>query len=83
MTEYKQPTREQLEQSIHDNAKSLLNPAMNGNMTEPERLALGTLVESYLVASIFDMSWEGFDDTDLIGIKALVHDLLLAKIAGG
>lgn len=39
---------------------------------------IGRLVFDYMVSACYDMDWEGFDETELVGIRSLMRDLARA-----
>ena len=82
-------SREQLEQTIHDHFETITTGAGythdgSYNLASQEQVAqkLGNLFFDYMVASVFDTSWEGFSDQELEGVRALLEDMNIAQKAG-
>lgn len=42
---------------------------------------LGNLVMDYMIASMYDMNWEGYPTKDLVGVHAFMADMLLMATA--
>ncbi len=80
-------TREQLEQTIHDHFETITiqsgyksDGSYNlDSQTTLVAQSLGRLFFDYMVASIFDMSWEGFSDQEIEVIGRLLEDMVVAQ----
>ncbi|KKK58863.1 hypothetical protein LCGC14_3040140 [marine sediment metagenome] len=80
--------REKVEQTIHDHFMSIAVRAgykENGTYNlekDPETAqVIGNLFFDYMVASVFDTTWEGFTDQDLESIGSLIRDMDVAHKA--
>lgn len=80
-------TREQLEKNIHDHFDTITthsgyNHDGSYNLDGQPRIvaeSLGRLFFDYFVASVFDVSWEGFTNQELEGICRLLEDMVSAQ----
>ena len=79
--------REKLESTIHDHFKTITTQSGyvhdgSYNLDSQTRIvaeSLGRLFFDYFVASVFDMSWEGFSDQELESIGRLLEDMVVAQ----
>ncbi len=81
--------REQIEQIIHDQFHEIVDRAGYGhdgtyNISQRPEVShkLGQLFFDYFVGSIYDVSWEGFSDQELVVIGRFLTDMNEAYRAG-
>ena len=79
--------RERLEQVIHDHFDKIVTQSGYDHdgcynldtQTPVVAESLGRLFFDYMVASVYDMSWEGFSDQELESIGRLLEDMAVAQ----
>lgn len=80
-------TREQVEQTIHDQFTIIINRTGyvhdgSYNMdSQPDKVAqsLGRLFFDYFIGSMYDTGWEGYSDQELEAVGSLVTDMAVAQ----
>ena len=77
-------TPEPISSAWSDITKYLLIKEGSGyNLADKGYERLGQYVWDYMTASICDMNWEGYNDVQLHGIKALLKDMAIGAEAEG
>ncbi len=82
--------REQLEQTINDHFETIItrsgynHDGCSNLDTQKQEVAqkLGRLFFDYFIGSIYDVSWEGFNDQELGTIGRLLEDIDEAQRVG-
>lgn len=67
--------------AIHKAFETLTKAPVSVDETDEDTLEekLGNLFRDYMVGSVYDTDWEGFTNSELEGIRALLEDMVLFK----